>query len=78
QAPVGSLLATLREAGAPLLQEARVFDVYRGPGVPDGQKSVAFALRFGADKTLTDAEVDGRMRRLVGALERAHGAALRG
>lgn len=76
--PAGPLAATIRAAGRPLLQDVRLFDRYRGPGVPDGHQSLAFALRFGAERTLTDADVDGRMRRIVGALERQHGATLRG
>lgn len=73
----GPLLRTIREAGAPLLQDVRLFDLYRGDRVPAGTKSLAFALRFGADKTLRDQEVDGRVRRIVKQLEGAHGAALR-
>ena len=74
----GALADTIRRSGRPLLLDARVFDVYTGPTVPEGTKSVAFALRFGADKTLRDQEVDGRVRRIVKALEAEHGATLRG
>lgn len=73
----GPLLDTIRDAGRPLLQSVRLFDRYRGAGVPEGQQSLAFALRFAADRTLTDQEIDGRMRRITGALERLHGATLR-
>ncbi|HEX8299893.1 MAG TPA: phenylalanine--tRNA ligase subunit beta, partial [Rubricoccaceae bacterium] len=73
----GPLLATIREAAGPLLLSARLFDVYRGDRIPAGTQSLAFALTLGADRTLRDAEVDGRVRRVVGALERAHGAILR-
>ena len=76
--PAGPLLDTIRRAGRPLLQDVRVFDLYRGEGVTDGHKSVAFALRFGADRTLRDEEVDGRVRRVVKSLEAEHGASLRG
>ena len=76
--PAGPLLDTIRRAGRPLLQDVRVFDLYRGEGVAAGHKSVAFALRFGADRTLRDKEVDGRVRRVVKSLEAEHGAALRG
>ncbi|WP_420455645.1 phenylalanine--tRNA ligase subunit beta [Rubrivirga sp.] len=75
--PAAPLLRTIRQAGRPLLQDARVFDVYRGEGVPEGSKSLAIALRFGADKTLRDQEVDGRVRRIVKALEAQHQATLR-
>ena len=75
--PAGDLLATIRTAGRPLLQSARLFDVYRGEGVADGHKSLAVALRFGADRTLRDKEIDGRVRKIVGAVKHAHGAELR-
>ncbi|NYI72398.1 phenylalanyl-tRNA synthetase beta chain [Naumannella cuiyingiana] len=40
-----------------LLESVRLFDIYRGPQVGDGRKSLAYALRFRApDRTLTDAE----------------------
>ena len=40
-----------------LLEDARLVDDYRGPGVPEGSKSLTFALRFrAADRTLTAAE----------------------
>ena len=73
----GPLLQTIRDAAGPLLQSVRLFDVYRGDRIPAGTQSLAFALTLGADRTLRDAEVDGRVRRVVGALERDHGATLR-
>ncbi len=75
--PAAPLVETIRQAGRPLLQDVRVFDVYRGEGVAPGSKSLAVALRFGADKTLRDQEVDGRVRRIVKALEAQHQATLR-
>ncbi|MEM1043268.1 MAG: phenylalanine--tRNA ligase subunit beta [Bacteroidota bacterium] len=77
-APVGPLLATIRTAGGDLLQSVRVFDLYEGDRIEAGKKSVAFALRFGADKTLTDKVVDKRVRAIVDRLGREHGAELRG
>ena len=76
--PVGPLLDTIREHGAPLLQSADVFDLYAGEGIPDGQTSVAFTLRFGADRTLTDDEVDAVIDATVDALARGFEATLRG
>jgi phenylalanyl-tRNA synthetase beta chain len=75
--PVGPMLETIRQQGRPLLREARVFDLYAGERIGEGQKSVAFALQFQADRTLTDKVVDKQVRRIVQALEQAHGAALR-
>jgi phenylalanyl-tRNA synthetase beta chain len=75
--PVGHLLDAIREAGTPLLKHVAVFDVYAGEGIEEGQKSVAFTLRFGADRTLTDEEVDEQIRAIVSALERQADATLR-
>ena len=52
----GELEDVVREAAGPLLEDLRLFDVYTGEQVAEGRKSLAFALRFRADRTLTDAE----------------------
>jgi phenylalanyl-tRNA synthetase beta chain len=75
--PVGPLQATIRDAGAPLLRRVDVFDVYTGEGIDEDTKSVAFTLRFGADRTLTDEEVDAQIDTIVDALEQDHNARLR-
>ena len=76
-APVGPLARTIRRVGGPLLQEVRLFDLYTGDRIQAGKKSAAFALTFGADRTLRDKEVDGRVKKIVRTLEREHGAVLR-
>jgi phenylalanyl-tRNA synthetase beta chain len=77
--PAGAVYSTLREAAGELLQELSLFDVYRGETVPDGSRSLAYRLRLQAsDRTLTDAEVGELRRRAVAAVERQHGATLRG
>ncbi len=60
------------EAGAPLLKEAEVFDVYRDPErVGAGKVSLAIRLTYRApDRTLTDEEVAERRRMIVKAIER--------
>jgi phenylalanyl-tRNA synthetase beta chain len=75
--PVGPMMEAIRTAAAPLLKGADVFDIYRGEGVGDSRKSVAFTLRFGADRTLTDAEVDTKMDATMKELARRFGAELR-
>ena len=75
--PVGPMQTTIREAGAPLLRRVDVFDVYEGEGIDDDAKSVAFTLRFGADRTLTDEEVDTQIETIVDALDTEHDATLR-
>ncbi|MFI5341074.1 MAG: phenylalanine--tRNA ligase subunit beta [Candidatus Methylomirabilales bacterium] len=72
------LTAVVRSAGGPLLYDVRLFDVYRGPQLPSGQKSLALSLVFQAtDRTLTDAEVEAEKRRIVEAVAKRLGARLR-
>jgi phenylalanyl-tRNA synthetase beta chain len=71
--------STLRRAAGPLLEAIHLFDTYRGPGVPDGHRSLAYRLRFCAlDRTLTDEEVAARRRECIEAVASALGAQLRG
>ena len=52
--PAGEVLAALIEGAGDLLEDARLVDDYRGEGLPQGSKSLTFALRFRArDRTLT-------------------------
>jgi len=61
-----------------VLQDVRIFDVYRGKGVDSGRKSVALGLILQhSSRTLTDQEVDAAMERVVAELETNLGAALR-
>ncbi len=69
--PAATVVQTIRQAGQGLLSEVRLFDVYTGQGIPEGTRSLAFALTYRAeDRTLTDAEVErvhGAIRRAVSA-----------
>jgi phenylalanyl-tRNA synthetase beta chain len=57
--PAGALQAVVDAAGGSLLDRSTLFDVFRGGAIPDGSKSLAFALEFRApDRTLTDDEVE--------------------
>ena len=57
--PAGRLLATLRAALPAAVREVEIFDQYRGKGVEDGKKSLAFRVVMqDTDRTLTDAEVE--------------------
>jgi phenylalanyl-tRNA synthetase beta chain len=64
------VLATVQRAGAPLLTDAEVFDVYRDPErIGEGNVSLALRLTYRADdRTLTDAEVAKRRRKIADAL----------
>jgi phenylalanyl-tRNA synthetase beta chain len=69
----------MTSAGGSLLESVRLFDVYRGHGVPDGSKSLAFALIYRAsDRTLTAEEVESVHQRLVRKVTGVVGGALRG
>jgi phenylalanyl-tRNA synthetase beta chain len=68
-----------RSAGGKLLESVRVFDVYRGKGVPMGSKSVALALTYRSpERTLTAEEVENAHDRLVRKVSGAVGGELRG
>ncbi len=61
-----------------LLRSVRLFDIYRGVGVPEGKKSMAFSLELRADdRTLTDADSEGVVSKVLKALETRLGAILR-
>jgi phenylalanyl-tRNA synthetase beta chain len=76
--PASDVEATLRSAAGDRLATLRLFDVYRGPGIAEGRRSLAYTLRLEAlDHTLTDDEVADVRRRGVEAVERAHAATLR-
>jgi phenylalanyl-tRNA synthetase beta chain len=66
-------------ASSNLIADVRLFDVYEGPPLPPGKRSVAFAVVFqSAEKTLTDAEVAEARGRIVRRLQHEVGAELRG
>jgi phenylalanyl-tRNA synthetase beta chain len=69
----------LAASGGKLLESVRLFDVYRGEGVPEASKSLAYALVYRAsDRTLSAEEVDAAHSRLVRKVAAAVGAELRG
>jgi phenylalanyl-tRNA synthetase beta chain len=77
--PADAVEAALVLAAGELCESVHLFDVYRGPGVEPGRRSLAFRLRFCApDRTLTDAEVSDIRARCVTAVEHSFPATLRG
>jgi len=76
--PAGSVERTLRKAGGDLLESVELFDVYRGPSVEEGTRSLAFRLRFSAlDRTLIDNEIGQFRSTCIDAVETRHQARLR-
>ncbi len=73
------LEAELRAAGGDLLRGVRLFDLYRGPSIPAGTKSLAYALTYQAeDRTLTDKEVDKAHKKIEDRLKHVLKAQIRG
>ncbi len=68
----------LRSAAGDLLESLTLFDVYRGTGIDDGARSLAYRLRFcSPERTLTDDEVGALRARCIQAVEKEFGATLR-
>ena len=70
--------AAISASAGKLLRNVKLFDIYRGAGVPEGQKSMAFSLELRADdRTLTDADTEQVMAKVLAALADHCGAVLR-
>jgi phenylalanyl-tRNA synthetase beta chain len=79
ETPAAAVLQQIVAAAGDLLEEARLFDVYQGPQVPLGSKSLAFNLRLRApDRTLSAGEVAAVRQNVVAACQEQFGAVLRG
>ena len=75
---VGMLEACIKKAGGKLLRSVQLFDIYRGPGIAPGKKSVAFSLELRADdRTLTDEDTTGVMNAVLEKLKNDLGVSLR-
>jgi len=77
--PATAVQDAIRAATGELLWAVSLFDVYRGPGVAEGRRSLAFTLRLQAsDRTLTDADVAEVRSQVIAAVEGSLPATLRG
>ena len=75
---VGALENTIRKGAKGLLKDCKLFDIYRGKGVEEGKKSVAFNLVLRADdRSLTSEEADADVKHILETLEKELGAVLR-
>ena len=75
---VGALEDCIRRGAKGLLKEVTLFDIYRGKGVAEGKKSVAFNLVLRADdRSLTAEEADADVKAILETLEKELGAVLR-
>jgi phenylalanyl-tRNA synthetase beta chain len=76
--PAEAVRAALEDAGGDLVGSVVLFDVFEGPPLPEGSRSLAFSIDFRApDRTLTDEEAEAAVAAIVDRLSRDFGAQLR-
>ncbi len=65
---------TIRRSAGELLESLDLFDEFRGAGIPEGMRSLAWRLTFRhPERTLRDREIQGRTAKILGTLEEALG-----
>ena len=75
---LADLLKAMQGASIQFVTEIALFDLYRGKGIPEAKKSLAFLVMMqDSQKSLTDAEADKVMADLLGIVKKAFGAELR-
>jgi len=76
--PAGEIEALIRQTGGKLLQDVRLFDIFRGAQIGEGKKGMAYSLTYqAADRTLTDQDSAQLRNKIVRRLEQQLGARLR-
>lgn len=76
--PAADVQAAILDGAGPLVEDVRLFDVYRGPQIGSDKKSLAFALRYRApDRTLTAEDLEQSRQGAISAAAAAFGAELR-
>ncbi len=69
--PAAEVEAALRAGAGPLAASIRLFDVYRGPAIPEGKKSLAFRVVFSApDRALSEEEIQRLRERIEQQVKR--------
>ena len=72
------MVKAAKGADRQLIERIEIFDVYEGKGVPEGKKSLAITVTLQPkERTLTDAEIEAVAQKVVSAVAKATGAALR-
>jgi phenylalanyl-tRNA synthetase beta chain len=73
-----AVLNVVKQAKPQNLDQTELFDIFRGPNVPQGQKSMAYAFTYrNAERTLTDAEVNTAHEKLLAQLKQTLPATIR-
>jgi phenylalanyl-tRNA synthetase beta chain len=74
-----AVLRAARGAERSLIESVALFDVFRGPAIGEGKKSLAIAVTLQPrDRTLAEAEIDAVGQKVIAAVAKATGAVLRG
>jgi phenylalanyl-tRNA synthetase beta chain len=72
------VLAVIKEMGKPNLKKVHLFDLYRGPHLSPGIRSLAYRMQFlNEERTLTDQEVAQKVSQIVDGLKSRYSIALR-
>ena len=75
---VAEIEEVITSAAGKLLRGVKLFDIYRGTGVPEGKKSMAFSMELRADdRTLTDTDSEAVVTKVLTALKEKLNAVLR-
>lgn len=75
----GAIMDVIRASAGELLRSVDVFDVYQGANLPAGTKSLAFTLELQSrEGTLTEADIETVMQRIIRGVQESCGATLRG
>ena len=79
EVPADAVLRSVRSADKALIADVGLFDVYTGPGIDDGKKSLAVAVTLQPRAaTLTDQEIDAVAQKVVASVAKHTGGVLRG
>ncbi|MFI5245633.1 MAG: phenylalanine--tRNA ligase subunit beta, partial [Gemmatimonadales bacterium] len=72
--PAEMVERVMQQAGGDMLEHIELFDEFRGAGIPEGKRSLAWRLTFRhPERTLRDKEIDGRRSQLLKTLEKELG-----
>jgi phenylalanyl-tRNA synthetase beta chain len=79
EVPAEKAVRAAKGADKALIANVELFDVYRGPGLPEAHKSLALAVTLQPrERTLTDEDLEAVSRKIVAQVEKATGGSLRG
>ncbi|MEO0883168.1 MAG: phenylalanine--tRNA ligase subunit beta [Pseudomonadota bacterium] len=77
--PAGDIIRLAEKAEKTLITDVGVFDVYQGPGIDEGKKSIAIEVTLQPrGDTLTDAEIDAISEKIIAGVSKGTGGVLRG